>query len=126
MSEESVVDLGWFRLGGRVGSGGMGEVYRGVHRPTGREIAIKVIEAEMAARRRFVRMFRREVSSLAQLDHRRIVHLLDAGSTEALGGVSRPYLVMELVDGVPPTERAGARGHDERVRSIRATLETRE
>ncbi|MEP7366030.1 MAG: serine/threonine-protein kinase [Acidobacteriota bacterium] len=76
--------MGPYRLGNRLGAGGMGEVYRAVDTRLGREVAIKV------ARQEFSDRFEREARVLASFNHPHICALYDVGPN---------YLVMELVEG---------------------------
>jgi tetratricopeptide (TPR) repeat protein len=86
--------LGEFRLVERLGSGGMGVVYRAVQVSLGREVALKVVRPEQlffpGARERF----RREVDAVARLQHPGIVPIHTVGEQ---GGV--PYFAMELIAG---------------------------
>jgi serine/threonine protein kinase len=93
--------LGPYRITGQIGTGGMGVVYR-AERADGqfeRSVAIKVI-GEILLSEDAVRRFRSERTILASLRHPNITELIDAGVTAA----GMPYLVMELVEGVPITE----------------------
>ena len=90
--------IGAYRVVERIGRGGMGSVYRG-ERATGdfqHEVAIKIIKPGLLSDR-LVERFRRERQLLAGLSHPNIAQLYDGGETE--GG--SPYIVMELVDGLP-------------------------
>lgn len=96
--DEAGLRLGPYRLAEPIGSGGMGVVYRAerVDAAFQRAVAIKM------ARRRFARAeelqrFRTEREVLAGLDHPNIARLLDGGASED----GRPYLVIELVEGMP-------------------------
>lgn len=82
-----------YTLGQKIGSGGMGDVYRGVDRLTNTPVAIKVLKAELATPE-MVQRFMREGEALRQLNHPNIVKLLDAVHDDA-----RHYLIMELVEG---------------------------
>jgi len=90
--------IGAYRIVERVGTGGMGDVYKAVRDDDvyHAEVAIKIMRADVcnpgAAQR-----FRAERQILAALDHRNIARLLDGGTTP--NGL--PYVVMELVDGEP-------------------------
>jgi len=90
--------VGVYRLVEQVGHGGMGEVYR-AERADGlydKQVAIKFVRVGLDSRSLQER-FLQERQVLASLDHPNIARLLDGGTTE--DGV--PYLVMELVEGVP-------------------------
>jgi len=76
--------LGPFRIDGLLGAGGMGAVYRATDTRLKREVAIKLCDAQFAAR------FDREAKAIAALNHPHICTLYDVGPN---------YLVMELIDG---------------------------
>ena len=87
-----------YRLVSRLAVGGMGVVYR-AERTDGlfeHEVAVKLIRAERATEG-LVRRFELERRALAALHHPCIARLYDGGSTDD----GRPYLVMELVHGLP-------------------------
>ncbi|MBP2325287.1 serine/threonine-protein kinase [Kibdelosporangium banguiense] len=79
-----------YRVGAQIGSGGMGEVYSGVHRTLGRHVAIKQLPPEVADRARANVQFDREARVLASLDHPHIVPVYD---------YVQNLLVMEKLDG---------------------------
>ena len=90
--------VGVYRLVEQIGQGGMGEVYRAV-RADGqyeKEVAIKFVRVGLDSRSVLER-FRYERQVLASLDHPNIARLLDGGTTDE--GI--PYLVMELIEGIP-------------------------
>src|SRR5580704_12328537 len=81
-----------------IGQGGMGEVFAG-SRADGqyqKNVAIKLVRSGYDTSF-IIERFRTERQILASLDHPNIAGLLDGGTTEDLV----PYLVMELVEGVP-------------------------
>jgi serine/threonine-protein kinase len=84
-----------YRIVDSIAAGGMGKVYRAVHLRIPREIAIKTLQPEFAARPDCVLRFTREACSMARLHHPNIVQVLDFNV--ASGGV--PYIAMELIDG---------------------------
>jgi eukaryotic-like serine/threonine-protein kinase len=88
-------ELGRYRVGARVGSGGMAVVYRGRDERLGRPVAIKVLADNLAADDGFRERFVREARLAAGLSHPNIVHVYDTGE-DADG---RPYIVMEYIDG---------------------------
>jgi eukaryotic-like serine/threonine-protein kinase len=84
--------LGNYRIEALLGSGGMGEVYRGVHVHLNRPAAIKVMRANLAADSTFQARFRQEAQAAAALTHPHIVEVYEFGEQE-----NRYYLVLELV-----------------------------
>ena len=90
--------IGPYAIIERLGSGGMGEVYRArQEQPVRREVALKRIRANLPpdARERFGI----EQGALARLGHSNVSRFFDAGTTED----GQPYFVMELVAGSPIT-----------------------
>ena len=102
-----MIPFGPFDLETSIGSGGMGEVWRGVHRRQRVPVAVKFLSGERSHDERFLSAFRQEVRAVAGLDHPSIVLVLDYGivsptASEASEGAlsaGNPYLAMELVDG---------------------------
>ena len=86
---------GRYRLGERIGSGGMADVRKGVDVRLGREVAVKVLRADLARDPSFQARFRREAQAAASLNAASIVSVYDTG--EDPHGV--PYIVMEFVAG---------------------------
>lgn len=111
--------IGPYQVIGRLGRGGMGEVFLATRRVEDLEqrVALKVIRHGMATDEVLAR-FRQERRILAQLDHPHIARLLDAGATDD----GRPYFVMEYVIGEPIDVYCRRRGVavDERLRLILA------
>lgn len=92
-----------------LGSGGMSVVWRGEDTLLGREVAVKVLSAEVSADPSALRRMYAEARAAASLRHDNVVEVYDYGETE-LGGVPMPYVVMELVGGRPLSDmlRGGA------------------
>jgi len=86
--------LGSYEVVGPLGAGGMGEVYRARDTRLGREVAIKVLPAEVASHPDRLARFEREARTVAGLNHPNIVVL---HSVEDVGGTR--FLTMELVEG---------------------------
>ncbi|HSF17503.1 MAG TPA: protein kinase [Vicinamibacteria bacterium] len=86
--------LAHYRITGSLGVGGMGEVYRARDTKLGRDVALKVLPAEMASDPNRIGRFSREARAVAALNHPNIVTLY---SVEEAGGVH--FLTMELVEG---------------------------
>ena len=96
--------LSHYRITAALGAGGMGEVYRATDTKLGRDVAIKVLPAEMANDAGRLERFPREAHLLAALNHPHIAAI--HGLEEADG---QPFLVLELVEGEDLKERL-ARG----------------
>ena len=88
--------LGAYEIQSPLGAGGMGEVYRATDTKLGRDVALKVLPAEMAQDPERLGRFRREAKALAQLDHPNIVTI---HSVEECDGIH--FLTMQLVEGLP-------------------------
>jgi serine/threonine-protein kinase len=88
--------IGSYRLVERIGSGGMGDVYKAVHGEIGAKVAIKILNATSAADETSTARFLREAQAVNRIDHEDVVQIVDAGRLLPEG---RPYLVMELLDG---------------------------
>src|SRR5512145_2825145 len=86
--------LGTYAILGPLGAGGMGEVYRAKDLRLGREVAIKVLPAEVASSPDRLARFEREARTVAGLNHPNIVTL---HSVEDEDGIR--FLTMELVEG---------------------------
>src|SRR5437870_5804688 len=98
--------IGPYKLIEEIGEGGMGAVWMAQQtEPVKRLVAVKLIKAGIDSKQVIAR-FEAERQALALMDHANIARVLDAGTTKGEhGGVSpgRPYLVMDLVKGVPIT-----------------------
>jgi len=86
--------LGPYEVLAPIGAGGMGEVYRARDARLGRDVAIKVLPAALAASGERLKRFEKEARSASALSHPNIVTVFDIGSTD---GVS--WIAMERVDG---------------------------
>ena len=92
--------IGPYKLVEEIGRGGMGVVYRAQQeKPVKRQVAVKVIKAGMDTDE-VVARFEAEREALALMDHPNIARILDAGASDS----GRPFVVMELVEGVPISE----------------------
>jgi hypothetical protein len=87
--------FGAYRLIDRVGTGGMGVVYRAEQLPLGRTVALKVIRPETSESGDYRARFLREARLAAAVDHPHIVSVFDFGEHSG-----RLYLTMQWVDGV--------------------------
>ncbi len=86
---------GKYRLDRILGQGGMGTVFAGVHEWTSRQVAVKMLNADLAADDVTAQRFLQEARAAAGLEHPNVVDVLDMGQAED-GAV---YLVLELLVG---------------------------
>jgi tetratricopeptide (TPR) repeat protein/TolB-like protein len=95
--------LSHYRVLEKIGSGGMGVVYRAHDETLDRDVALKVLPAGMLSDENARRRFRREALSLAKLNHPNIGAVYEFGSADGID-----FLVMELVSGVTLDARLAA------------------
>ncbi len=84
-----------YEIIGKIGTGGMSDVYKAKDHTLGRNVAVKVLKSEFADDVNFVTKFRSEAQSAAGLEHQNIVNIYDVGSENGLH-----YIVMEYVEGI--------------------------
>ena len=87
-----------YELGETLGYGGMSEVHLGRDVRLDRDVAVKVLRADLARDPQFQHRFRREAQNAAALNHPAIVAVYDTGETVSDYG-PLPYIVMEYVEG---------------------------
>jgi beta-lactam-binding protein with PASTA domain/predicted Ser/Thr protein kinase len=88
-----------YELGDILGFGGMSEVHLARDQRLHRDVAVKVLRADLARDPSFYLRFRREAQNAAALNHPAIVAVYDTGEAETPAG-PLPYIVMEYVEGV--------------------------
>jgi serine/threonine protein kinase len=86
--------LGPYEILTPLGAGGMGEVYRARDTRLGREVAIKVLPAELASDAERLSRFEQEARAASALNHPNVVTIHDIGKTDGVF-----YVAMELVEG---------------------------
>ena len=84
-----------YEIIGKIGAGGMSDVYKAKDLTLGRFVAIKVLKPEFSEDLNFVTKFRTEAQSAAGLEHPNIVNIYDVGSEKGMH-----YIVMEYVEGI--------------------------
>ena len=99
---------------GVAGRGGMGVVYRALHVPLKREVALKVIAPEASADEAFRARFRRELEAAAAIQHPNVIPIHHAGEEDGL-----LYVTMRLVDGADLARVVAAQTRLEPVRAAR-------
>ncbi|KDA05154.1 serine/threonine protein kinase [Microbacterium sp. CH12i] len=107
MSVEPRIIAERYRVDELIGQGGMAKVYRGYDITLGREVAIKILNPELARDTAFRNRFRLEAQAASRMAHPSVVRVYDAGDPTSAGeGApaagspgSEPYIIMELVRG---------------------------
>ncbi len=97
--------LGPYAIVAPLGAGGMGEVYRARDTKLDRDVAIKVLPAEVAQEPERLARFEREAKVLASLNHPGIAHLYGFETAAPDDGSTTHFLAMELVEGEDLAER---------------------
>ncbi|WP_429459160.1 Stk1 family PASTA domain-containing Ser/Thr kinase [Microbacterium sp. ZKA21] len=98
MSTEQRVLADRYRVDQLIGHGGMAKVYRGYDLTLGRDVAIKILDPDLARDTAFRTRFRLEAQAASRMSHPSIVRVFDAGE-DVSGAQPVPYIVMELVEG---------------------------
>src|SRR5687767_8674515 len=86
--------FGPFEIRGALGRGGMASVYRAYEIALDREVALKVLPADLVGQPGFVERFEREARALAKLDHDHVAPLYAFGIDHGV-----PWMSMRLLDG---------------------------
>lgn len=84
-----------YEILGKIGAGGMADVYKATDHKLNRFVAVKVLKAEFREDTTFIRKFRSEAQAAAGLTHPNIVNVYDVGDDEGIN-----YIVMELIEGI--------------------------
>jgi serine/threonine protein kinase len=89
----------------KIGSGGMGQVFKARHQPTRKVVAVKVLSADAVSNRRLIERFKKEAEAIGRLKHPNVVRAYEAGKINKIR-----YLVMEFVDGENMLARVKRKG----------------
>ena len=95
MIKEGVLIGDRYEIMGRIGTGGMADVYKGRDHKLNRYVALKVLKREFREDELFVKKFQSEEQAAAGLMHPNIVNVYDVGEDRGLY-----FMVMELVEGI--------------------------
>ena len=94
-----------YEILGKIGTGGMADVYKANDHKLNRSVAVKVLKPEFREDTTFIRKFRSEAQAAAGLTHPNIVNVFDVGDDEGVH-----YIVMELIEGITLKEYIGKKG----------------
>ncbi len=92
--------LGHFQIVGRIGAGGMGDVYRGYDESLDRPVAVKVLPAELARDADFVQRFHAEATAAAKVAHPNVVPVYFIGED-----AGHHFFAMQLIEGETLSDR---------------------
>src|SRR5215510_313945 len=87
---------GQFKIVQKIGTGGMGSVYKAEQPAMNRQVAIKILHPKLAGRKDLTSRFRREARAMSQLTHPNTVKVFMYGELEEDGSL---YIVMEMLEG---------------------------
>ncbi|UCG62940.1 MAG: serine/threonine protein kinase [Candidatus Zixiibacteriota bacterium] len=91
---KKAVKIGDYVITGKIGRGGVAEIYKARQESLDRDVAIKILSSKMTEDQDIVRRFERESLVIARLNHPNIVHIIDRGKASG-----RYYFVMEYING---------------------------
>ena len=94
-----------YEIVGKIGTGGMADVYKAMDHKLNRFVAVKVLKPEFREDATFVKKFRSEAQAAAGLTHPNIVNVFDVGDDEGVY-----YIVMELIEGITLKEYISKKG----------------
>lgn len=94
-----------YEILGKIGTGGMADVYKAKDHKLNRFVAVKVLKPEFREDTTFIRKFRSEAQAAAGLTHPNIVNVFDVGDDEGVY-----YIVMELIEGITLKEYISKKG----------------
>ncbi|MBL4847661.1 MAG: serine/threonine protein kinase, partial [Planctomycetes bacterium] len=97
--------LGAFQVLGRIGAGGMGEVWRARHPSMEGEVALKTLPPNEKHTASQVRRFLREANALARIQHPNVVAVREVGEANDV-----PYMALDLVPGISLQDRLTRQG----------------
>jgi tetratricopeptide (TPR) repeat protein len=98
--------IGQFRLNEKIGSGGMGVIYKAHHIKNKSETyAIKVLREELSESREIIKRFKQEATIIDKLNHPHIVKIMERGQYK-----QRFFIAMELLEGKTLENKLGEDG----------------
>ena len=98
-SQQTISQIGEFKITGKLGEGAMGVVYKAKQTSLARDVALKILPPRLAADEAFVERFIREARAAARLNHSNIIQVYAAGHEQGYH-----YMAIEFVDGASAQE----------------------
>jgi len=100
MQKNKFIDLepsyiGKYRITGKLGKGGMGDIYKAVQEPLNRPVALKVLPLQLSRDEEFSKRFEIEAQAISKMEHQNIVSIYEYGEADGYR-----FIAMQLVDGM--------------------------
>lgn len=93
-TETLPIQIGNYRIIGKLGKGGMGDIYKAVQEPLNRIVALKVLSPQLSRDQEFAKRFEIEAKAISILQHQNIVNIYEYGEDQGLR-----FFAMQFVDG---------------------------
>jgi serine/threonine-protein kinase len=93
-TDEIPQKLGHFKILGKIGKGGMGDIFKAVQEPLNRTVALKILPPQLSRDEEFAKRFEIEAKAISLLQHHNIVSIYEYGEEDGLR-----YFAMQFVDG---------------------------
>ena len=96
MPEKELIpkEIGNYKITGRLGKGGMGDIYRAIQKSLDRVVALKVLSPQMGRSSEFSERFVIEAKAISRLEHHNVVSIYEYGEENEM-----KYFAMQFVDG---------------------------
>lgn len=98
--------IGNYKITGRLGRGGMGDIYKAVQASLDRTVALKVLSPQMGRSEEFSKRFEIEAKAISMLQHHNIVSIYEYGEEQGM-----KYFAMQFVDGEDLGRRIAKKGN---------------